>query len=110
MANYGKSPRTSALLWATPVALAAFLAVLLNGQSKTKVPEADLQGVWGLRNPNASRTTVSLGNKEFYTKEEAAAYEKRVMYDNNKDLGATVRPKTTYPGLTTKNGGSAAFT
>lgn len=85
MANYGRSHRTSPLLWAASVALVAFLAALLNAQSKTKTPEPDLQGVWAYETVTPFERPVNLGNKEFYTKEEAAAFEKRVTADNNKD-------------------------
>jgi len=82
-----------------PAALALFSAVPVWTQAVSKAaPSAkkwsvgrtpdgqpDLQGVWDAASMTPLERPVELGNKEFYTPEEMAAYEKQRAHDLDRD-------------------------
>jgi hypothetical protein len=88
MANIAKNPETSLLRLAATVGLAALLQVPLAAQTSAKVSrvsEPDLQGVWTYITITPLGRPPELAGKKSFTKEEAAAYEKQVAAENNKD-------------------------
>jgi len=70
------------------VALALFFAVPGHAQwtaPRTPDGQPDLQGVWDSASMTPLERPAQLGNKEFYTAEEMAAYERRRAQDLNRD-------------------------
>ena len=67
------------------------LVATVFGQTKTWTAprtvngQPDLQGTWDAASLTPLERPVELGNKAFYTKEEAAAYEKQRNHDMNRD-------------------------
>jgi hypothetical protein len=86
----------SFLLLAT-LALGSTIPVSAQGLSKTtpaakkwsagRTPngQPDLEGVWDAASMTPLERPVELGNKEFYTPEEIAAYEKKRAHDLDRD-------------------------
>jgi hypothetical protein len=69
-------------------AMAAMAAVLL--APLTAAGQADLQGLWTNATITPFERPKDLAGKEFFTTEEAAAYEKRIAENSNRDKrGAT---------------------
>ena len=76
-----------------PAVLALACAVPANAQTAAKkwtaprTPDGhpDLEGVWDAASMTPLERPVELGNKEFYTPEEAATYEKKRAHDLNRD-------------------------
>jgi hypothetical protein len=62
--------QTAAKKWTTP---------------RTTNGQPDLEGVWDAASMTPLERPIELGNKEFYTPEEAAAYEKKRAQDLNRD-------------------------
>lgn len=82
MANIGKSLQINSWL------LGALLQASLAAQTAAKPPHAtepDLQGVWSYVTITPLERPPELRTKAFFTKEEAAAYEKQVAAENDKD-------------------------
>jgi hypothetical protein len=52
---------------------------------RTSDGKPDLQGTWSLATVTPMERPANLANKEFFTEQEAAAYEKEVVERNNKD-------------------------
>jgi hypothetical protein len=71
-----------ALVWSVPAGAQA-----LKGWSAPRTPDGqpDLQGVWDAASMTPLERPAELGNKEFYTPEEMAAYEKKRAHDLNRD-------------------------
>jgi hypothetical protein len=68
-----------------PATLALVSAVPVCAQGRTPDGQPDLEGVWDAASLTPLERPVELGNKEFYTPEEIAAYEKKRMHDMNND-------------------------
>jgi len=68
-----------------PAALALVSAVPACAQGRTPDGQPDLEGVWDAASLTPLERPAELGNKEFYTPEEIAAYEKKRMHDMNND-------------------------
>jgi hypothetical protein len=64
------SPQAAAKKWTAP---------------RTPNGQPDLEGVWDAASMTPLERPVELGNKEFYTPEEAAAYERKRAQDLNRD-------------------------
>lgn len=89
-------PAALALVWAIPAG-AQTLAGITGDANKTatagkkwsapRTPDGqpDLQGVWDAASMTPLERPVELGNKEFYTREEMAAYEKKRSRDLDRD-------------------------
>ena len=63
--------------------MVALAGVALAGEEPKGVP--DLQGIWTNITITPLERPVDLGDKQFFTPAEAAAYEKRVAQESNKD-------------------------
>ncbi len=68
-----------------PAALALISAVPVSAQGRTPDGQPDLEGVWDAASLTPLERPVELGNQEFYTPEEIAAYEKKRTHDLNND-------------------------
>lgn len=73
--------------WITIAAISTFLAALpLAGQSpRTPEGKPDLQGVWTNATVTPLERPAELGNQQFFTKEQAAQYAKRMIENGNSD-------------------------
>ena len=71
----------SALAQAVPAAAKVATATPAKGKPAHRTPDGqpDLQGVWSTASVIPLERPKDLGSKEFFTKEEAAAYEKKVL-------------------------------
>jgi hypothetical protein len=66
--------------------LSAAIALPAAGQAlRTPDGKPDLQGTWSFATVTPMERPANLANKEFFTEQEAAAYEKDVVERNNKD-------------------------
>jgi len=89
-------PAAQTLVWAAPVYPQAFsgdtavankIATDSKRWSAARTPDGqpDLQGVWDAASMTPLERSLDLGNKEFYTPQEMAAYEKKRAQDLNRD-------------------------
>jgi hypothetical protein len=89
-------PAAQTLVWAAPVypqalsgntTLANKFATDSKRRSVARMPDGqpDLQGVWDAASMTPLERPLELGNKEFYTPQEMAAYEKKRAQDLNRD-------------------------
>ncbi len=92
MENIAKKPQINLLRLALPLALITLLHLPLTAQTGSKASHAtepDLQGVWTNVTITPLERPAELAGKAFFTKEEAEAYEKKVVAANNKDKRGT---------------------
>ena len=93
-------PAAQTLAWAAPVYPQAFsgdtpvankIATDSKRWSAARTPDGqpDLQGVWDAASMTPLERPLELGNKEFYTPQEMAAYEKKRAQDLNRDRRST---------------------
>src|SRR5271166_1528940 len=73
--------------WMVIAAVSTFLPALpLAGQSpRTPDGKPDLQGVWTNATVTPLERPVELGNQQFFTKEQAAEYAKKMVANGNSD-------------------------
>src|SRR5258708_12340956 len=86
-------------LHSTAVLAFALAAVSLAGQSRPASPkkwtqprtpdgQPDLQGIWSNATITPFERPKELAGKEFFTEQEAADYEKRILREGNRDIRA----------------------
>jgi hypothetical protein len=82
-------PAALALVSAAPVCAQALPKTTPSARKwsvgRTPDGQPDLQGVWDAASMTPLERPVELGNKEFYTPEEMAAYEKKRVHDLDRD-------------------------
>ena len=102
-------PATLALISAIPVLAQAPSTIpsVSEKWSAERTPDGqpDLEGVWDAASMTPLERPVELGNKEFYTPEEIAAYERKRAHDLDRDrrdgsAEADLVAPTTTVGLT----------
>src|SRR5438093_7132446 len=73
----GQAPKAPAAAWTPP-----------------RMPDGhpDLQGIWNYSTLTPIERPKELGNKEFFTEQETAAYQKRLMQTRNVDLDRETAP------------------
>jgi len=68
------------------ITVAVLTAQVATGQAlRTRDGRPDLQGTWSFATITPMERPANLANKEFFTEQEALAYEKEVVERNNKD-------------------------
>src|SRR3989442_12579555 len=75
---------------AVAMLFAALAQIPLAGQARWTLPrtpdgQPDLQGIWTNATITPLERPSELAGKQFFTEQEAAEYEKRVLQDSNKD-------------------------
>ena len=92
------SASTAALVVALVGALPAPAQVA--GPKKWTVPrtadgQPDLQGIWSNATITPFERPKELAGKEFFSEQEAADYEKRIVKESNRDRRCSPQPTTT---------------